>query len=219
MSPSMELMMQQDLQEKKEREQILSKIRSENENKYLISCNNPWRKRWSYLIILVAIYSVAFIPMRISVYPTILDPVYTPLDIFTYFLYILDVIVNIRTTYMDSFGEEIKNTKQIFKHYAASFGFWIDILSLLNYPTSKSPILNIIGIAKVNRVLRIQTLIQRSNMLKGSKILGEMGYYYLLFIIYLHVVACLWFFFIEQTYLEHKDNNQFPLVEESCCHY
>ena len=49
--------------------------------------------------------------MRISVYPTILDPVYTPLDIFTYFLYILDVIVNIRTTYMDSFGEEIKNTK------------------------------------------------------------------------------------------------------------
>ena len=82
-------------------------------------------------------------------------------------------------------------------HYAASFGFWIDILSLLNYPTSTSPLLNIIGIAKVNRVLRIQTLIQRSNMLKGSKILGEMGYYYLLFIIYLHVVACLWFFFIE----------------------
>ena len=111
MSPSMELMMQQDLQEKKDREQILSKIRSETENKYLISCNNPWRKRWSYLIIVVAIYSVAFIPMRISVYPTILDPVYTPLDIFTYFLYILDVIVNIRTTYMDSFGEEIMNTK------------------------------------------------------------------------------------------------------------
>ena len=93
--------------------------------------------------------------MRIAVYPTILDPVYTPLDIFTYLLYIVDVIVNIRTTYMDSFGEEIKNTKQIFKHYAASFGFWIDILSLLNYPTSSSPILNIIGIAKVNRVLRI----------------------------------------------------------------
>ena len=151
----MELMMQQDLQEKKDRERLMSKKQSENEIKYLISCNNPWRKRWSYLIIVVAIYSVAFIPMRIAVYPTVLDPVYTPLDIFTYFLYIADVIVNIRTTYMDSFGEEIKNTKQIFKHYAASFGFWIDILSLLNYPTSSSPILNIIGIAKVNRVLRI----------------------------------------------------------------
>ena len=45
--------------------------------------------------------------MRIAVYTTLLDPAYNFLDIFTYMLYIIDVIVNLRTTYLDSYGEEI----------------------------------------------------------------------------------------------------------------
>ena len=65
------------------------------------------------MIIVVAIYSVDFIPMRIAVYPTVLDPVYIVLDIFTYILYVVDVLVNVRTTYMNSFGEEIKAPKKI----------------------------------------------------------------------------------------------------------
>ena len=65
------------------------------------------------MIIVVAIYSVVFIPMRIAVYPTVLDPVYIVLDIFTYILYVVDVLVNVRTTYMNSFGEEIKAPKKI----------------------------------------------------------------------------------------------------------
>lgn len=175
----------------------------------MISCNNPWRKRWSYTIIVVAIYSVAFIPLRMAVYPTVLDPIYNPLDIFTYILYILDVIINLRTTYLDSFGEEIKDSKKIMTHYVYSVGFWIDVLSLLNYPLGSNPVLNMIGILKVNRVLRISTLITQSNMEKGPKIMMQMLYYYMLFIIYLHVVACLWFFFIEKTYKTYLENDRY----------
>ena len=36
-----------------------------------------------------------------------------------------------------------------------------------------------------------------------------MFYYYLLFIIYLHLVACLWFFFIEQNYQESQLNSRY----------
>ena len=97
--------------------------------------------------------------MRIAVYKTVLDPAYGYLDIFTYILYIADVIINLRTTYLDSFGEEIKSPKKIFWHYTGSIGFWIDVLSLLNYPESTNVVLNLIGILKVNRVLRIYQLI------------------------------------------------------------
>lgn len=138
--------------------------------------------------------------MRIAVYTTLLDPAYNVLDIFTYMLYIIDVIVNLRTTYLDSYGEEIKHPYKIFTHYVGGAGFWIDILSLLNYPLGSDPALAMIGILKVNRVLRISTLITQSNMEKGPKIMMQMLYYYMLFIIYLHLVACLWFFFIEKTY-------------------
>lgn len=141
--------------------------------------------------------------MRIEVYKTVLDPAYGYIDFFTYLLYIADVIINLRTTYIDSFGEEIKSTKKIFWHYIASIGFWIDVLSLFNYPESTSVILNMIGILKVNRVLRIYQLINQSNIEKTPKILLQILYYYLLFLIYLHLVACLWFYFVKQTYDEH----------------
>ena len=160
------------------------------------------------MIIFVAIYSVVFIPMRIAVYPTCLDPLYTPLDFFTFALYVIDVFVNLRTSYLDPFGEEIKDPKEIFKHYAGSPGFYIDIFSLLNYPTSSSPILNMIGILKVNRFLKISTLISQSNMDQGDKSLMKMLYFYALFIIYLHLVACMWFFFIEITYKDSLANDR-----------
>ena len=49
-------------------------------------------------------YSVAFIPMRMAVHPTVLDPYYTPLDFFTFALYVADVFVNLCTTFLDPFG-------------------------------------------------------------------------------------------------------------------
>ena len=154
-------------------------------------------------------YSVCFIPMRMAVYRTVLDPIYGPVDIFTFMLYIIDVFVNLRTTYLDSFGEEIKDPKKIATHYVYSVGFWIDLLSLFNYPGGTAPILAILGILKVNRFLRVSTLITQSNMEKGPKIMMQMLYYYMLFIIYLHLVACLWFFFIESTYLESKQDSRY----------
>ncbi len=66
-----------------------------------------------------------------------------------------------------------------------------------------------IGILKVNRVLRISTLITQSNMEKGPKILMQMLYFYMLFIIYLHLVACLWFFFIERTYQDSLTDDRY----------
>ena len=147
--------------------------------------------------------------MRIAVYKTALDPFWDPLDFFTFFLYVLDVVINLRTTYLDSFGEEIKDPKLIAKKYAYSLGFIIDVLSLLNYPKCQVPLLNIVGILKVNRVLRISTLVKESNMDKAFKSLCMMGYYYFLFIIYLHLVGCMWFFFLEKTYLESKENSRY----------
>jgi len=173
-----------------------------SQSKYLMSCKNIWRMRWSYLIIFVAMYSVCFIPMRIAVYVNVLDPYYTYLDFFTFVLYVGDVFVNLSTTFLDPYGVEIKDHKTIMKNYMGSVGFWIDVLSLLNYPMSTAWYLNMIGILKVNRVLRISTLVSQSNLDKGSKIMMMMLYYYMLFIIYLHLVGCMWFFMVEQTYKE-----------------
>ncbi len=38
----------------------------EKKNKWMISSTNPWRKRWDYAIIIAAMISVAFIPVRFA---------------------------------------------------------------------------------------------------------------------------------------------------------
>ena len=93
-----------DLDEMLKKERQRAGNESGGASKYIISCTNKWRIRWSYLIIFVAMYSVVFIPMRIAVHPFILDPVYTPLDFFTFALYVADVFVNLCTTFLDPFG-------------------------------------------------------------------------------------------------------------------
>ena len=103
------------------------------------------------------------IPLRIAIHKTFLDPYHNPIDFFTYVLYVADVLINLRTTYLDSFGVEVTDTFKILKYYVSSFGFWIDLLSLLNYPMGHNPILNCIGILKVNRLLRFYTKIVESN--------------------------------------------------------
>ena len=45
-------------------------------------------------------------------------------------------------------------------------------------------------------------------MEKGPKIMLQIGYYYLLFMIYMHLVACVWFMVIESNYKEYIDNGQ-----------
>ena len=101
-------MMSHDLLEKIKREKANQEVSGGGGNKYLISCTNVWSKRWSYMIIAVAIYSVIVIPMKMAVYRNLLGPYYDIIDIFTYILYVLDVFINLRTTYLDSFGEEIR---------------------------------------------------------------------------------------------------------------
>ena len=147
--------------------------------------------------------------MRMAVYKKVLTPFYEPLDFFTFFLYVVDVIVNLRTSYLNAFGEEITDPKLIFKNYAGSAGFYIDIFSLLNYPTSSSAVLNMIGILKVNRFLKISDLITQSNIDAYDKSLMKMLYFYVLFIIYLHLVACMWFFFIEGTYIKSLEDDRY----------
>ena len=203
------VMMIHDLEDLLKQERQRAGKESGGASKYIMSCTNKWRIRWSYLIIFVAMYSVAFIPMRIAVHPKILDPVYTPLDFFTFALYVADVFVNLCTTFLDPFGQECWEHKTIMKRYIKSPGFWIDVLSLLNYPMSTAWFLNMIGILKVNRVLRISTLVSQSNLDKGSKIAMMMLYYYMLFIIYLHLVGCMWFFVIEQTYLSSLEDSRY----------
>ena len=154
--------------------------------------------------------SVAFIPVRQALNQEFGKDVYFVIDIFSYIMYCADIFISLRTTYIDSFGEEIKDNRLIIRRYLQSPSFWIDLLSLLNVPSNRykeSNILNFFGILKVVRITRLQKLITQSHFQKGYKVLLKIIYHFVIFMVYLHVAGCLWFAIIETTYkktLEHS---------------
>ena len=62
------------------------------------------KQAWEVFIIMVALYSVFVIPIRLGINPQLLDPAYDAIDMITWVIYIIDVLINLRTTYIDNFG-------------------------------------------------------------------------------------------------------------------
>ena len=160
---------------------------------------DPWRGWWDYLIIATALYSTIVIPIQIGVNPELLGKWYLIIDIITYILYVADFFIALRTTQVDGYGNEIRDDWLITTNYVKSPGFWIDFFSLWAAPAVDT--FSMFGIFKLNRLLRLLSIISGSNLEKGMKSGLSILFYFGLLLIYLHITGCLWFVFVYETYL------------------
>ena len=166
------------------------------------------RQAWDIFIIMIALYSVFAIPIRIGINVKLWDPVYDFIDIITWLFYCFDVFVNLRTTYVDSFGMEVVESNRIMLKYVGSIRFILDILSLLNLPSIVTKgfnprvqvLLNILGLLKLSRYFRASTLIVQSRFQKDQKAKMSCGFFFVLLLIYLHMIGCMFFFLCLTTY-------------------
>lgn len=182
----------------------------EEKYKYLISTvkHRTWRQVWELIIIFIAMYSVLVIPIRIGVNERLWDPGYDYIDLVTWLFYFSDVFINLRTTYMDNYGNEVTEPKKVMRKYIMSFRFIIDLLSLFNLPSlisknfdkTSQVVLQMLGLLKLSRYFRAQGLIIESRLPKDSKAEMNCCFYFVLLLIYLHMVGCLFFFFCLKTY-------------------
>ena len=88
------------------------------------------------MITVIVLYSIFVIPIRIGINERLFDPAYDGVDIFTWICYILDVIINLRTTYIDENGFEVVDSKSLVTNYVFTFRFVCDILSIFGVPSS-----------------------------------------------------------------------------------
>lgn len=180
---------------KKRRQQ--STDSNQQSTRFLIPYNNKLRKIWDYTIILTAIYSTFIIPIKIAFDPPEFGAWYSVLDWLTTVIYLTDIGIQFRTTYLDNFGEEITNVTQIAKHYVMSFSFIIDLVALAANPLTESlGQIRFVGILKINRVFRLKQLITEANMDKFNKALCKIFYFAFILYVYIHLTACMWYFVI-----------------------
>ena len=173
-----------------------------------------YRNAWELFIIGVALYSVVVIPIKIGVDKYILGKWYDWIDLITYFFYLFDVLINMRTTFINTQGVEVRDAKKIRKRYIYSFRFVTDVISLINLPMMSKPLKDyksirdlaqLCGLFKVSKIGRLERLNAQSTIHKDTKGILSLIYYTLLLVIYMHLTGCLIFYVYLATYERSTD--------------
>ena len=175
---------------------------------------------WEMMIIFIALYSVLVIPIRLGINTTLWEPAYDYIDMITWLIYLTDVVFNLRMTYINIFGTEVIDGKKIMKNYVGTFRFFVDVVSLLNFPTliskgfskTASVVLNIFGLFKLSRYFRARGLIVESRLNKDTKAKASCGFYFVLLLIYLHMVGSLFFYICLTTY--ENSSTRLGIIDE-----
>ena len=89
------------------------------------------RLRWDLIIISLAVYQAITIPISISYDPDIFNShIIKSLDSLIDLVFIVDIILNFRTSYIDpNSGEEVLDPFMVATKYLTELRFYIDVLS------------------------------------------------------------------------------------------
>jgi len=120
------------------------------------------------------------------------------------FVFLLDIIVNFRTTFYDiETGDEVFDSKRSGKLYLKG-RFTVDLLSTIPFDNialiftkSSSPILQLFSLLKLVRISRLGRIIERMNVTQDIKNALKLFKLIFVIIIYIHCLACLWFVIVK----------------------
>ena len=159
------------------------------------------RLRWDTFVIILAIWSVLYVPFGISF--RISDS--QGVQLVNYFvdsIFVLDIFFNFRTTYFDKEGDEIYEWRSIARRYIKSGKLVIDLLATVPveyFVSGEVTFVQLLQLLKIIRVRRLPFIISRSNLREESKnVFKVLQLIFILVLIY-HLSSCLWVVVITQS--------------------
>ena len=158
---------------------------------YTVRANDTFKIWWDSIVLVIAIFNSITIPMELSFneYRSLFDQYYyTEINTVCTGIFVMDIFLNMNTTYYDSDGDEIYSKKNIILNYMKGM-FVIDTLSSI--PIDKGP-WKIINILKIVRVFKLPGIINKMNVDEESKSVLRMGFLVFELVICLHLIGCFW---------------------------
>lgn len=137
---------------------------------------------------------MVFVPVEIAFkVPYTTDPVYMTFGFLFSIVFLIDIFLNLRTTYTNIAGEEIDDPVLIAKRYLPTVGFVFDVLSILQlHHIFGNHDLKYIKILRVINIGRLDKIITHLSFKEDVKALLKFFYYILLLVLYIHFVSCCW---------------------------
>ncbi|KAM6174342.1 LOW QUALITY PROTEIN: voltage-gated inwardly rectifying potassium channel KCNH6 [Erethizon dorsatum] len=181
---------------------------------------SPFKAVWDWLILLLVIYTAVFTPYSAAFLLSDQDesqrgacsytcsPL-TMVDLIVDIMFVVDIVINFRTTYVNSNDEVVSHPRCIAVHYFKGW-FLIDLVAaipfdLLIFRTGSDETTTLIGLLKTARLLR---LVRVARKLDRYSEYGAAVLFLLMctFALIAHWLACIWYAIgnVERPYLEPK---------------
>ncbi|XP_078320840.1 voltage-gated inwardly rectifying potassium channel KCNH6-like isoform X5 [Crassostrea virginica] len=185
------------------------KLQSPRIHKFTILHYSPFKAVWDWIILLLVIYTAIFTPYSAafvlseekkkssheSIESRYSDPL-TVIDLIVDIMFIVDILINFRTTYVNKNDEVVSNPGKIMVHYFKGW-FLIDVVAaipfdLLLFGSETEETTTLIGLLKTARLLRLVRVARKLDRYSeyGAAVLMLLM---LVFALIAHWLACIWY--------------------------
>ncbi|XP_049889540.1 potassium voltage-gated channel subfamily H member 6-like [Epinephelus moara] len=183
------------------------KLQTPRIQKWTILHYSPFKAVWDWVILLLVIYTAIFTPYSAAFLLSDQEETAmqtcgyscSPLDVVDFIvdiMFIVDIIINFRTTYVNSNDEVVSQSSRIAVHYFKGW-FLIDMVAaipfdLLIYRSGEEVTTTLIGLLKTARLLR---LVRVARKLDRYSEYGAAVLFLLMctFALIAHWLACIWY--------------------------
>uniref|UniRef100_A0A3P9PEJ2 Potassium voltage-gated channel subfamily H member 7-like n=1 Tax=Poecilia reticulata TaxID=8081 RepID=A0A3P9PEJ2_POERE len=196
------------------------KLQTPRIDKWTILHYSPFKAVWDWLILLLVIYTAIFTPYSAAFLLNDLEEQKrrvcgyscSPLnvvDLIVDIMFIVDILINFRTTYVNCNEEVVSHPAKIAIHYFKGW-FLIDMVAaipfdLLIFGSGSDETTTLIGLLKTARLLRLVRVARKLDRYSeyGAAVLMLLM---CIFALIAHWLACIWYAIgnVEKPYLEHK---------------
>uniref|UniRef100_A0A8C9S9X1 Potassium voltage-gated channel subfamily H member 7 n=1 Tax=Scleropages formosus TaxID=113540 RepID=A0A8C9S9X1_SCLFO len=196
------------------------KLQTLRMDKFTILHYSPFKAVWDWLILLLVIYTAIFTPYSAAFLLNDREEQKrrecgyscSPLnvvDLIVDIMFIIDILINFRTTYVNLNEEVVSHPGKIAIHYFKGW-FLIDMVAaipfdLLIFGSGSDETTTLIGLLKTARLLRLVRVARKLDRYSeyGAAVLVLLM---CIFALIAHWLACIWYAIgnVEKPYLEHK---------------
>uniref|UniRef100_A0A672INB3 Potassium voltage-gated channel subfamily H member 7 n=1 Tax=Salarias fasciatus TaxID=181472 RepID=A0A672INB3_SALFA len=196
------------------------KLQTARIDKFTILHYSPFKAVWDWLILLLVIYTAILTPYSAAFLLNDQEEQKrrecgyscSPLnvvDLMVDIMFIIDILINFRTTYVNQNEEVVSHPAKIAIHYFKGW-FLIDMVAaipfdLLIFGSGSDETTTLIGLLKTARLLRLVRVARKLDRYSeyGAAVLMLLM---CIFALIAHWLACIWYAIgnVEKPYLEHK---------------
>ncbi|XP_056152674.1 potassium voltage-gated channel subfamily H member 4-like [Lampris incognitus] len=191
------------------------KVATVQKSRFILLHYSVSKALWDWLILLATFYVAVTVPYNVSFTPY--DDIETAArstivsDIAVEMLFILDIILNFRTTYVSQSGQVVYEARSICIHYATTW-FFVDLVAALPFDLLYAfniTVTSLVHLLKTVRLLRLLRLLQKLDRYSQYSAM-VLTLLMSMFALLAHWMACIWYI-IGRKEMESNDSDNWDI--------